>query len=264
MEPHQWLNIAEACAIRAGEALRRFFVERDFRVWEKKDEWGLVTDADKTADSLIREFLAAATPNVPVLSEEGDTRYPAGVEDLWIVDPLDGTTNFVAGLPWWGVLVAYLHRGEPVAAAMYFPILDELFVALQGHGAWHNGKPVQVRVAEWRETHFMYVCSDTPWRYRFNLPKYKMRSLGCGAYHIGLVASGYGVLSFNCSPFVWDFSAPVLVAQEAGAAVGTLEGRPLFPLEPGRDYGEAYHTLLVAAEARFLEEARQGMIPLGL
>jgi len=89
-----------------------------------------------------------------------------------------------------------------------------------------------------------------------------MRSLGCGAYHIGLVASGHGVLSFNCSPFVWDFSAPVLVAKEAGAAVGTLDGSPLFPLEPGRDYGEAYHTLIVAADNRLLETARKGLTPI--
>ncbi len=257
MDLHQWLNIAESAAVRGGEVLRRAFNQGGFRAWEKKAEWGLVTEADLEADRTLREFFQAATPDVPVLSEEGDTRYPEDAEGVWMVDPLDGTTNFAAGLPWWGVLVAYVHQGHPLVAAMYFPVLDEMFVAMKGHGAWRNGRPLQVREPAFRETAFLYVCSDAPWKYRFDGPAGKIRSLGCGAYHIGLVASGQGVLSLNCGPYVWDYTAPALVAQEAGAVVTTSEAEPLFPLRPGLDYGDLYRAVWVAASEKWLHYWRE-------
>ena len=252
----RWLDLAEAAALHVGERLRRYFLQRNFRVWEKKEEWGLVTEADVDADRTLRAFFATATPDVPVLSEEGTTVYPEDASGVWVADPVDGTTNFVAGLPFWGVLVAYVEQGMPVAAAMYFPMMEEMYTALRGKGAWCNGRPLRVQEPVTKETRFMYLCSDTPWLYQVDL-RYKSRILGCGAYHIALVAAGKGVLSVDCAPFAWDFAAPSLVLMEAGGVVDTLEGQPLFPLKPGRDYAEAYHTVLAAAHPSYLEEARK-------
>ncbi len=251
-----WLDIAEAAALQVGERLRRYFVQGNFRVWEKKEEWGLVTEADVDADRTIRAFFATATPDVPVLSEEDTTVYPEDARGVWIVDPIDGTTNFVAGLPFWGVIVAYVEEGEPLAAAMYFPMLNEMYTALRGKGAWRNGQPIQVREPKTKETRFMYLCSDTPWLYQVDL-RYKSRILGCGAYHIALVASGKGVLSVDCAPFVWDYTAPSLILMEAGGVVTSLEGKDLFPLVPGKDYADDYRTLLAGADPRYIEEARR-------
>ena len=256
MQDAHWLDLAEAAVLQAGEQLRRMFLRRNFRVWQKSEEWGLVTEADKAADAIIHEVVTAAVPNVPVLSEESETVYPEEAHGVWIVDPIDGTTNFVAGLPYWGVLLAYVENGEPLAAAMYFPMQEEMYTALRGQGAWLNGRPIQVKNSEQWETQFVYMCSDTPWKYRVDL-RHKVRILGCGAYHLALLASGRGVLSVDCAPFVWDYAAPALIVQEAGGIVTTYEGRDLFPLQPGKDYLDDYHMVLAATHPDFIEAARK-------
>ncbi len=250
-----WLDLAEAAALQVGERLRRYFVSGRFRMWEKREEWGLVTEADIEAHRLLEAFFATVTPEVPLVSEEGNTTLPEGTRAFWVADPVDGTTNFAAGLPFWGVLIAYVEEGYPQAAAMYFPMLGELYTALRGQGAWRNREPIRVQPPATKETRFMYLCSDTPWLYQIDL-RYKSRILGCGAYHIALVASGKGVLSIDCAPFVWDFAAPTLVLQEAGGVAETLEGQPLFPLQPGQDWSQHYHTVVAASAPEYLAEAR--------
>lgn len=256
----RWLDLAEAAALQAGERLRRHFLRGSFRVWEKKPEWGLVTEADMDAHRTLEAFFAAVTPEVPFVSEEGNTYLEDARRGFWVADPMDGTTNFAAGLPFWGVLVAYVEEGYPLVAAMYFPMMEEMYTALRGHGAWRNGQPIHVREPETQETRFMYLCSDTPWLYQVDL-RFKSRILGCGAYHIALVASGKGVLSVDCAPFLWDFSAPSLVLQEAGGVVETLEGQPLFPLEDGVDWSQRYHTVLAGASREYVLLAREHLHP---
>lgn len=200
--------------------------------WEArlKPDRSLVTSADLAADRNITAAIQAAFPDDAVLSEEHDSHaIPTGLP-LWIVDPLDGTTNFSLGLPFWGVLLARLVDGLPDVAAACFPALDEVFTARSGCGAWLNGLPLQIEAADPnRPLSFFACCSRTHRRYHVAIP-YKTRILGSAAYTFCTVARSIAVVGFEVSPMIWDLAAPWLVVQEAGGVIAPLEGPPLFPL----------------------------------
>ena len=145
---------------------------------------------------------------------------------MWIVDPLDGTTNYSLGLQVWGVLITRVHAGQPQVSVQYFPMLDELYTAGRGQGAWLNGTPLQPRMAEPDQPFgFFACCSRTHRRYEISIP-YKPRILGSAAYSFCLLARGVALIGLEVMPKIWDIAGAWLLVQEAGGCVTHLDGEP--------------------------------------
>ncbi len=239
------LDFITKLALEAGDLLRSYFSLQGIGVTVKADHTAL-TKADMAADALIRQRISERYPEDGILTEEGDTRYPSGHPTVWVVDPLDGTTNFSLGLHHWGVSIARLEEGTPTLAALYFPLLDELYTAEEGSGATLNGQPLRITTeAEGRPFTFFACCSRTIRRYHVALP-YKTRILGSAAYNLVTVARGSAALAFETTPKVWDFAASWLIMREAGGVVAAHTGEALFPLIPGEDYGVQSAPVLAA------------------
>jgi myo-inositol-1(or 4)-monophosphatase len=125
-----------------GRVLRQYF-GKITNPRQKEDPSSVVCDADLASEKQIIKHLRARFPDHNIIAEESG-RLWRGSEYTWVIDPLDGTSNFVAGIPWFGVQVALLHRAKPILAAMYLPVDDTLYFAEAGKGAYRNGKAVRV------------------------------------------------------------------------------------------------------------------------
>ncbi len=250
---------AQGLALQVGRQLaQRFEANRNHP--RRKADRSLVTDADLAADEAFTRALEAAFPGVPVLSEERTTAL-ADITEAWVLDPLDGTTNFALGLPLWGVLLAFLEAGQPTVGVAYFPMTDELFVAVRGQGATRNGEPIHTRgINAAHNTALALLCSRSVRRYRLSWP-WKTRILGSAAYDLAMVARGVAVAALQATPKVWDLAAPTLLLSEAGGFWQTLGDFPLFPLQPGVDYQTRNFPLLAAASPALWKQARAGVAP---
>jgi myo-inositol-1(or 4)-monophosphatase len=222
---------AEATRI-AGKIQRERF-HTDFAV-RNKGAVDLVTEVDMACEDAVREFLAKASPGTPVLGEE-EGLSGEGVT-LWIVDPLDGTTNFAHGLPVFCCTVALEEKGRIVAGATYDPLRDELFTAAAGGGAKLNGTPL--RVTARNDLGGCLLATGFPYTYRTSsrdnfsafADLYRasqgVRRLGAAALDLAYVAAGRfdGFWEISLKP--WDVAAGLLLIEEAGGRVTDLFGNP--------------------------------------
>jgi myo-inositol-1(or 4)-monophosphatase len=233
---------------------------------EVKGDGTLVTQADLDADNAIAEAIGARFPDHDIVSEELDTVYE-GAPWCWIVDPIDGTTNFARGVPVWGVSIALAHAGWPVLGIVDMPMLRVRYHAVRGQGAWEGGAPMRVLAATDPASgarlrlsdpaplrnHLFAICSRTPYQFVVNVPL-KLRLIGSAAYNFCLAASGTSLASLDSTPKVWDMAAGWLLVREAGGVVVQLEGDPMFPLVPGRDYRRIAHPQLSAPNMDLAED----------
>ncbi len=194
-----------------------------------------VTEVDRASEDAIRAFLAGATPDVPMLGEESGGSSDAPVH--WVVDPLDGTRNFVIGLPIVGVSVAAIERSgprsEPIAGAVAAPFLGLEFSASSGQGAWSAGRRMQVSDREPREA---IVATGFPFRAKHLLPRHSaalrqvleevedVRRAGAAALDLAWVAAGVFDGFFELGLKVWDVAAGALLVREAGGIVTDWDG----------------------------------------
>ncbi len=253
------LTFVTDLAKETGALLTNYF-EMDGLPGRLKADHSLVTKADLEADKLIRKAIQKKYPLDGILSEEGDTFYPDGHPHVWVVDPLDGTTNFSLGLHYWGVSIARFEEGHPQSAVLYFPIIDECYVAQRGEGLELNGNQCHVPDPQHHApTSFFAHCSRTPKQYQINIP-YKTRSLGAAAYHLCAVAKGSAIIALETTPKIWDIAGAWLVVQEAGGSITTLEGGNPFPAHPGLEYGDKPFVTLAAATPSHLAQAQKGLI----
>ena len=252
------LTFATQLAQQTGELLLTYYRRSGIGTTMKADRT-VVTEADLAADHLIRQAIRENYPDDGLLSEEEGTIYPAGKRAVWIVDPLDGTTNFSLGMHYWGVSIARLVNGEPDTAALYFPLLDELFTAQRGGGAFLNGSRLEVKPPDQMNT-FFSCCSRTLENYDVGL-RCKTRILGSAAYGLGTVARGSAVLAFEVTPKVWDFCGSWLVTCEAGGVIQVLDGGTPFPLTPGTDYEGQGYPILTAATPEMWTKGQAKIIP---
>ncbi len=249
------LEFATQLAQKTGDLLCDFYQPTGIDVNIKSDRT-VVTKADLAADKFLRQSIAQAFPEDGILSEEAGTIYPSHKRAVWIIDPLDGTTNFSLGLHYWGVSIARLVEGYPDLGVLYFPLLDELFTATQGGGAFLNGRQLKVKPpSPYQPTSFFSCCSRSNRFYEVQIG-YKTRILGSAAYGLATVARGSAILAFEVTPKVWDFSASWLITQEAGGIIAPYKGENPFPLIPGMDYAAKSYPLLTAATPELLEEGR--------
>lgn len=249
------LEFTTQLALKTGKLLTDYYQPAGIDVNIKSDRT-VVTEADLAADQLLRDAITQAYPEDGILSEEAGTIYPPDKHAVWIIDPLDGTTNFSLGLHYWGVSIARLVDGYPDIGVLYFPLLDELFSASKGGGAYLNGSQLKVKPpTPDQPTSFFSCCSRGNRFYEVQIG-YKTRILGSAAYGLATVARGSAVLAFEVTPKVWDFSASWLITQEAGGIIAPYEGKNPFPLIPGTDYAAESYPLLTAASSKLLAEGR--------
>ena len=217
------------------------------RAWRKADG-SLVTRTDEQIDALVTERIAATFPAHAILSEERSTAYDADADYTWVIDPVDGTTNYVRGLPVWGVSVALLHNGEPVVGVVDFPLLGERFAAALGDGASRNGEAIATATAEQvDDQNFLMKCTRTDSLFAIRSPL-KSRIMGSAAYHVCKVADGSALAGIEATPKVWDLAAAYLIVKEAGGLLTRSGGEAVFPL-PARslEYAKIISPIFVAA-----------------
>ncbi|MBE1443937.1 inositol monophosphatase family protein [Paenibacillus sp. OAS669] len=206
----------------------------------------LVTEVDKGAEKMIRNLIQTHFPHHSILGEEGVEPGPAAsskaleevsdAEYLWIVDPLDGTTNFVHGFPFFSVSIALAHKGEVIVGVVYNPIHDELFVAEKGKGAYVKGR--RMRVSKETKLSESLIATGFPADRSYALPinlqgvqalTPKVRNIrvaGSAALHMAYVAagrlSGFWEIGLNS----WDMAAGALLITESGGTVTDTSGNP--------------------------------------
>lgn len=231
---HSDLALMEAAAQSAGACLSRYFQPgAQLLAHAQLPEKGRnnpLTRADVEADHLLRQTLLGGRPEYGWLSEEtADSPERLDRQRVWIVDPMDGTKEFIRGLPEFAVSIALVDAGRPVAACVYNPASRELFTAIQGGGTRLNGQPVQVsRQAELHGASALSSHSETKrgeWE-RFTR-ELRITPMGSIAYKLARVAAGHFDLTFTLTPKnEWDYCAGTLLVQEAGGTVTHKEGQP--------------------------------------
>jgi myo-inositol-1(or 4)-monophosphatase len=257
------LDFATQIAKQAGALLLDYFTQTD-RLAQVKPDRSVVTEADLAADRLIADAIRTYDPHARLLSEELAPDYLTGGDEgqtIWVVDPLDGTTNFSLGLHYWGVLIACLESGWPVESVQFFPLLNELYTAQRGSGAFLNGKRLLVAPpVNGRPQAFFSCCSRTFRKYQVSLP-YKARILGSAAYSLCSIARSTAIISFEATPKVWDLAAGWLLVTEAGGIVETLDESRPFPLRSEVDYARQPFPTLAALTPQLAGQARRQIIP---
>lgn len=224
-----------------------------------------VTDADVEADLRLTTRIRDAFGDHGVLSEEGDTVAP-DTDWCWVIDPIDGTSNFTAGLPYWCVSVALCLEGAPVLAVVDAPPLRRRTVATRGGGTTRDGERRHVRApVNWRSGAHRHVpvmlTTGTARRARGAGLRLNPRVMGATALDLATVADGTAASSIALIPKVWDVAAGTLLVEEAGGVVRTLHGTPLLPLVPGTDYLERSAVTVAGPEASFVADIASALLP---
>ncbi len=223
--------VAVDAARAAGQEIRRIRADGQFDVKHKADQKGPVTTADLRSNEILRAQLLNAFPDDGWLSEE--TREDPSRLDaarVWIVDPIDGTKEFVQDIPEYCVSVALVEAGKPVVGVVYAPASEELFVAVAGQGAWRNGQPIRARREQDDGKPLLAVSRSEvgkgKWQAYQRLAA--LRPAGSAAFKLCLVASGQVDGTMTLAPRnEWDIAAGVLVVAEAGGVATDRAGQPV-------------------------------------
>jgi len=233
---HPMLNIAVKAARRAGGIISRASQNLDVLTVKHKSLNDLVSEVDRAAEEAIIDVIKSAYPEHAILAEEsgasGDSEY------VWIIDPLDGTTNFLHGFPQYCVSVGLLHKGVPTQGVIFDPTRNDLYTASRGRGAYLNDK--RLRVSRRDKLIDGLIGTGFPFRMFEYLDAYNamlkdmmtkcagVRRPGAAALDLAAVAAGHfdGFWEIGLSP--WDMAAGVLMITESGGLVGDFEGNDKF------------------------------------
>lgn len=254
------LKFARDIAKRTGTKLLDYF-KPNGTFTSLKEDYSVVTEADLAADQMIAEAVQREYPGDTLISEELQPSIGEVNSATWIVDPLDGTTNFSLGMPIWGVSIARIVNGWPAVAAIYFPVLDEMFTAKLGGGAYLNGVKIHTQPpSPGKPSSFFSCCTRTFQQYNVSIP-YKTRILGSACYSMCAVARGMAVVGFEATPKIWDISAIWLVVEEAGGEIDTMAGSKPFPLQADNDYRLKNYPLIAGANNKEFVKAQEQIKP---
>jgi myo-inositol-1(or 4)-monophosphatase len=236
------LNLMIKAARKAARSLIKDFREVENLQVSVKGPGDFVSRADRESERIIKEELRGGRPTYGWLGEETGAEKGEDPTRRWLVDPLDGTTNFLHGLPHWSISIALEHRGEVVAGVIYDPVKDELFWAEKGQGAWMNDR--RMRVSGRREMLEAVFATGVPFGGRAALPAALadlarlmpvcagVRRWGSAALDLAYVAAGRFDGYWERGISAWDVAAGIILVREAGGLVGALrEGAR--PIEDG-------------------------------
>src|ERR687887_2344004 len=229
------LNVMIKAARKASRTLKRDFGEVEHLQSSLKGPANFVTAADRRAEEILREELELARPGYGFLGEEGGAREGSDKTHRWIVDPLDGTLNFLHGIPHFAISIGLEREGTMVAGLVYNPVTDELFTAERGKGAFLNDQ--RLRVAARQRLVDAVVACALPHHGRGDLPTFQkefsavqekvagLRRFGSAALDLAWIAAGRldGYWERDLSP--WDMAAGVLLVREAGGFVSDFDGK---------------------------------------
>lgn len=233
-DSNRWLELAVHAAREAGPILKKKFRTQIHK--ELKSEKNLVTEADKASEECIISILQNACPDCTILAEESpEMKGTSGMK--WIIDPLDGTTNFAHGLGTFSISIGLEVEGDLTVGVVYDPIRDEMFTARKGCGAFMNGEPI--RVSETQLLGDALLVTGIPYSVltleennldlfaAFCFEGQSVRRLGSAALDFCYVAAGFmdGYWELGLQP--WDMAAGTLIVQEAGGTVTSLTGSPI-------------------------------------
>ncbi|OWK35524.1 inositol monophosphatase family protein [Fimbriiglobus ruber] len=242
------INLAE-CLAAAEEAARRGAVKleewrKKFQVREKSRA-DLVTDADGASQQAIKDYLLGRFPDHFFLGEEEavgkkieETRPPAGAPPVWVVDPLDGTTNYVHDVPAYCVSIGLYVGGKSVVGVIYDPRLNEMFSAASGHGATLNGEPIKVSTVPgvrdalistgFPANYAAQLRNLEAWR-KVSYHSQALRRTGSTALNLAYVAAGRFDGYWCYDNYAWDVLAGAVLVAEAGGTITAGDGTPFDP-----------------------------------
>lgn len=218
-----------------------------------KDDGSLVTASDRWSDDALRTAIHHTFPDHGVLSEEVEHIFP-DTDWCWIIDPIDGTTNFTRGIPIWGISLGLLYRGVPVFGYVAMPPLEQTFYGYWSgnsgldmpKGAFLNGRPIHTSAAEPGKQQFFSLCARSTEVMKHPFPC-KIRMLGSAAYNVLTVAGGWALGGVEATPKIWDIAAVWAILHAAGGVWVPLDHTAPFPLDAGKDYSaKPYPTLATA------------------
>jgi myo-inositol-1(or 4)-monophosphatase len=233
---HPMLNIAVKAARRAGNLIHRAADNIDHLTVTKKSHSDYVSEVDRTAEQIIIKTLLEAYPDHAILAEESGTQ---GESDyVWIIDPLDGTTNFLHGFPQYAVSIGLQHKGQLTQAVVYDPTKNDLFTASRGRGAFLNDR--RIRVSKRKEMADALIGTGFPYTRFEHVDAYLaifrdvmqqtagLRRPGAASLDLAYTAAGRYDGFFETGLKPWDIAAGCLLITEAGGMVGDLQGKDGF------------------------------------
>ena len=223
-----------------------------------KPDGTLITECDRWSDKTIVKGLSQIAPGEGVLSEEGNKLIPRSSE-YWVVDPLDGTTNFAAGIPYWAISIARFINGEPETAFLDIPALKKRIFAIKGRGVWLNDKPLKPESRYKKNSDCISLCSRSikvlQIKPEQSFPG-KIRLLGVSSLNMTSVAIGQTIAALEATPKIWDVAAAWLILEELNCLIKWLDINPKDVIS-GTDLASVNFPLLTASS----EDQLSKMLP---
>lgn len=225
--------LAIQAALAAGELLRQGFGTK-FQIESKPGKQNLVTEFDKASETAIISAILERYPDHNILAEESGQYQKSSSPFTWIIDPLDGTVNFAHNVPMFCISIALAHESEILSAVVYHPLLQELFFAEKGKGAYLNGTPIHVTQTSTYDqsllaTGFPYNVDTNPLHCIEHFTRLQgqgipIRRIGSAALDLSYVAAGRFDGYWEVSLYPWDMAAGILLVEEAGGTVTHYDG----------------------------------------
>jgi myo-inositol-1(or 4)-monophosphatase len=230
---HTYLEVAKAASTEAGNVLKENFGKLSPSMIDEKTKNDFVTDVDKKSERIIKDCIKSHFPGHDILAEESFTeRQPSPF--LWIVDPLDGTMNYIHGLPNFAISIALQYKEELLVGLIYEPQREIFYSAIRGEGTFKNNK--QIRISQTTAINTSLIATGFPFRIKDVLDKYLrvfkelfMHASGirrCGSASLDLAYTADGIFGgfFECALSPWDMAAGALLVKEAGGVVTDFDG----------------------------------------
>ncbi len=221
--------------IKVAKGAASIFLNNKFNVYEKDGITNLVTTSDIAVQNYLVENLKNVIKESAFFCEENDV-HDKDKEYVWIIDPIDGTTNFSRGIYECSISIGLKHKSEIVMGVVYVPYLDDLYYAIKGEGAFHNSNPIHVSNKSFKESLFFNALSQYNKEYSsysFDIlhelfeKANDVRRFGSAAVELSMIASGKLDLFFEIKLSPWDYAAGSLIITEAGGYISTYDKNPV-------------------------------------